>query len=81
LTFEDMHCCEWHVQVSLSVESTPGDTKSPCKDDAMHKPLKYWCFDESLYAEFPAIAEASAPMRGTTVREAGAAVGRTNPRR
>ncbi len=47
----------------------------------MHKPLKYWCFDESLCAEFPAIAEASAPMSGTTVREAGAAVGRTNPRR
>ncbi len=47
----------------------------------MHKPLKYWRFDESWCAELPAIAEASAPMSGTTVREAGAAVGRTNPRR
>jgi hypothetical protein len=66
--------------MSVSV-TVPSDTKSPCKDDAMHKPLKYWCFDESWCAELPAIADASAPMSGTTVREAGAAVGRTNPRR
>src|SRR5262249_6182914 len=41
------------VPFERRVESTPGDTKSPCKDDAMHKPLKYWCFNESLCAEFP----------------------------
>ena len=70
-----------HQRRSASVESTPGDRKSLCKDDAIHKPLKYWCFDESWRAEFSAIAEASAHLIATTVHGAGSAGGHTDPTR
>src|SRR5882724_8183570 len=47
----------------------------------IRKLLTYLRFDGNGSAEFPAIAEGSAPMIGTTVHGAGSAVGRTDPPR
>ena len=69
------------VSFLASALSTPGDKKSQSKNYTTHKLLTYLRFDENLSAEFPAIAEGSAHMLGTTVRGAGSAVGRTDPTR
>ena len=61
--------------------STTGVNKTQSKNYTTHKLLTYLRFDENLSAEFPAIAEGSAHMLGTTVRGAGSAVGRTEPTR
>src|SRR5215831_15399960 len=52
-----------------------------CKNETRYKPLMYVYVDRHWGAEFPAIAEGSAPMLGTTVRGAGSAVGHIDPTR
>jgi hypothetical protein len=56
------------VSCRSSALSTTGDKTSQSKNYTTHKLLTYWCFDENLSAEFPAIAELSASMIGTTMR-------------
>jgi hypothetical protein len=60
-----------HLVSSLSSAlSTTGDNKSQRKNYTTHKLLTYLRFDENPSAEFPAIAEGSAHMLGTTIRRA-----------
>ena len=71
-----------HLVSSLSsVLSTTVDNKSQGKNYTTHKLLTYLRFDENPSAEFPAIAEGSAHILGTTVRGAGSALGRTDATR
>ena len=69
------------VSFLSSALSTTGVNKSQGKNYTTHKLLTYLRFDENLSAEFPAIAEGSAHMLGTTVRGAGSALGRTDATR
>jgi hypothetical protein len=71
-----------HLVSSLSSAlSTTVDNKSQGKNYTTHKLLTYLRFDENPSAEFPAIAEGSAHILGTTVRGAGSALGRTDATR
>jgi hypothetical protein len=69
------------VSFPSSALSTTGDKTSQGKNDTTHKLPMYLRFNKNLSAEFPAIAEESAPMIGTTMRGAGSAAGRTEPMR
>src|SRR5947208_2228735 len=69
---------EVQLLVLSSTSSTTGYMKSQGKNYANHKLLIDLRLDGDESAEFPAIAEGSAPMLGPPVHGAGSAVGRTD---